>query len=401
MRVLVTNASYWNALAAVRALAKSGAKVFVAGPWRRSFVGRQGVAFWSRYCSGRSYYTDPAASADRFAADIASVLKRKKIDVLLPVGIKEVMAVLRFEDMLRPLTAIPFGSFETVARANNKETAVRTAEAVSVPVPHTAIVEKVSELPSLGVKLPLVVKTCVGAASQGVWYVTQPSDWEKIKVEIEKLRTFHPEESTLFFNPHRLLIQEYVPGDVHDVCVLADHGRVRAMVTQKRLKTASLKGGGGLMNVTTNVPQLEKYARRLIEELEYHGVAQLEFKHDPRDGQYKLLEINAKFWGTLALSIAAGVNFPYLAALMALGRPFKDSFDYQVGLIYRWRFPGEVLSWAREWSQGAKFSSLWSSPPGEVMTDWRWSDPLPSVHQVLTTIWKLCQGEWKRENVKP
>jgi len=402
VRVLVTNASYWNALAAVRALAQEGAEVFVAGPKKTSWVTRQGVAFWSRYCKGRFYYTDPTVSVARFVEDIAAILKRQNIDVLCPIGLREVMAVLKFEEKLRPLAAIPFGSFESVARANDKAAVIEVAKAVSVPVPKTIEICEMGKLPPEGFGPPAVVKTCVGAASQGVWYVTQASDWGKIKIAIERMRRTCREDSKLFLDPNRLLIQEFIPGSVHDVCVLAEHGNIRALVTQKRLKTSSLKGGAGLMNVTTDVPQLRDYAARLIKELNYHGVAQLEFKHDSRDGQYKLLEINAKFWGTLALSIAAGVNFPHLAALMALGHlPPEDHYDYEVGLIYRWRFPGEVLSWARERRQGAKFTSLFSSPPGKCMTDWRWNDPLPSLHQLLSTVWKLCRREWKRESAEP
>jgi predicted ATP-grasp superfamily ATP-dependent carboligase len=325
----------------------------------------------------------------RFTQDLSGILKKERIDVLCPLGIKEVLSVLREEEELRPLAAIPFGSFETIARANNKVRAIRAAMSASIPVPETVVVSDIDETRKSGIALPVVIKTAVGAGSNGVWYIDREEDWAEAEVVIQRLRTTSNKGTDLSFDPRHLLVQEFIPGEVHDVCVLVDHGHVRALLTQKRLKTSSLKGGGGIMNVTTHIPVLKDYATRLMGEIGYHGVAQLEFKHDTRDEEYKLLEINAKFWGTLGLSIAAGINFPFLAALMALNQPFKDQFDYKEGLIYRWRFPNEVLRWARERNAGVKLRSLIASPRGEIVTDWRWNDPLPSVQRILLTVWKL------------
>jgi len=211
-----------------------------------------------------------------------------------------------------------------------------------------------------------------------------------VRGEVEQIRTQWPVDGReIFFDPRNLIVQEFIPGNVHDVCLLADHGRVRALLTQKRVKTSSMKGGSGIMNITTDIRVLKEQATRLVEMLKYHGPAQIEFKHDPRDGTYKLLEVNAKFWGTLALSMEAGINFPYLAVLLALDKPFKDQFNYRVGLIHRWRFPHEVLAWFKERGEGARFSSLVRSPRGKVRTDWRWSDPLPTAQQVLVTGYKM------------
>jgi predicted ATP-grasp superfamily ATP-dependent carboligase len=38
----------------------------------------------------------------------------------------------------------------------------------------------------------------------------------------------------------------------------------------------------------------------------------VEFKFDPRDGQYKLLDVNARTWGYHSLGFAAGVDFPFM-----------------------------------------------------------------------------------------
>ena len=81
----------------------------------------------------------------------------------------------------------------------------------------------------------------------------------------------------------------------------------------------------------------------MLDILQWHGVAMVEFKKDSRTGEYVLMEINPKFWGSLDLSIASGVDFPYLACRMALDGDIEPVFSYRVGTKFRWLFPGEVF----------------------------------------------------------
>jgi predicted ATP-grasp superfamily ATP-dependent carboligase len=69
----------------------------------------------------------------------------------------------------------------------------------------------------------------------------------------------------------------------------------------------------------------------------------VEFKKDIRDGEYKLMEINPKFWGSLDLSIACGVNFPKLLVEMALNGDIEPVFNYSKNIFYRWPFPDDLL----------------------------------------------------------
>lgn len=62
----------------------------------------------------------------------------------------------------------------------------------------------------------------------------------------------------------------------------------------------------------------------------------VEFKEDIRDKIPKLIEVNARFWGSLALAISAGIDFPYLLYCMATGQETKIQDKYKVGLKLRW-----------------------------------------------------------------
>src|ERR1700676_4914083 len=67
----------------------------------------------------------------------------------------------------------------------------------------------------------------------------------------------------------------------------------------------------------------------------------VEFKLDPRDGVPKLMEINPRFWGSIALAICAGADFPTMAVDLATGQRVVAS-PYAIGKRARWLVPGDV-----------------------------------------------------------
>jgi len=95
------------------------------------------------------------------------------------------------------------------------------------------------------------------------------------------------------------------------------------------------------MNVTVKDKRLFDYGKTLLDSLHWHGPAQVEVKLDLSDNNYKLLEVNPKFWGTLDLSIKCGVNFPEIALNLALYGKQQTAVSQNFGaaLRYRWLSP--------------------------------------------------------------
>jgi D-aspartate ligase len=63
---------------------------------------------------------------------------------------------------------------------------------------------------------------------------------------------------------------------------------------------------------TIGSPEVEALALKFLRAINYYGLAEVEFKRDPRDGKYKLLDVNARTWGFHCLGAPAGVDFSYL-----------------------------------------------------------------------------------------
>ncbi len=66
-------------------------------------------------------------------------------------------------------------------------------------------------------------------------------------------------------------------------------------------------------------------SERFLKHVNYYGLVEIEFKQDPRDQQYKLLDVNARTWGFHTLGFPAGVDFPYLLYCDQVGEPVGRS----------------------------------------------------------------------------
>src|SRR5206468_11787837 len=132
------------------------------------------------------------------------------------------------------------------------------------------------------------------------------------------------------------LIQGFVPGQGKGVFALCDHGRAVAWFAHERLRDVQPSGSGSsLRRAVALDPRLRAPAERLLAALEWHGPAMVEFRDDGVHPPW-LIEVNGRFWGSLALAIAAGVDFPLLWMRMLEGEAVTAAPGYRHGVVVRW-----------------------------------------------------------------
>jgi D-aspartate ligase len=139
---------------------------------------------------------------------------------------------------------------------------------------------------------------------------------------------------------------------------------------------------------TIAAPEVERRGRAVLEALGWTGLVEVEFKHDPRDGSYKLLDINGRVWTWHGIGPLAGVDFPYLAWRLAQGLPVRRTRAH-AGV--RWvRLATDLPSAAgsvragelslREWR-----TSLRGPRVGAVLA---LDDPLPPLVDPVLLAWR-------------
>ena len=336
-RVLVTNFSYKNALAAVRSLGRAGADVVVGGrdPKRR-------VAAVSKYSSGWRTYTPPSVSIERFIQDIKEIAIEEDVDIVMPIGVDTTIPLSYHKQDIADFVDVPVADYDVLELAHDKLKSIEIARRIGVPVPETVSLGNSGG--DYSGSFPVVVKARKGAAGTGTRYAKNKEELERVLLE------FQGKSSNVILDFESPMIQEYIPGEIRDVCVLFNRGEPRAAMVQRRAVTFPPGGGVGIVNETIDDPDLIETALRLLKEMRWHGVAQVEFKMD-REGFPRLMEVNSKFWGTLELSIASGVDMPRLLYEMAKDGDVEPCFRYEKGLQIWWtaaHFPQLLLAFTKE-----------------------------------------------------
>lgn len=326
MSVFVTNSDARQALAIIRSLGKKGIKV-TAGDCKKLSIG-----FFSKYCDKKVLYPSPLKNPELFKKSLLRYVANNEVDVLIPVSSSAVYTVSCSLDIFSRYTSVPIPPYETVMKAFDKASTVRIAEAI--PRPKTYMPKKISEVHALAKKVdyPIVVKPRVSSGSRGLKYATNPAEL-----------LYHFETTAEKYGPP--LVQEFIPGnEMYGVSALLNKdSKPRAVFVHKRIRQFPITGGPSTYRVSVSKPSLAKLGLRLLEEMKWYGVAMVEFKVDLRDGKPKLIEVNPRFWGSLSLAIAAGVDFPYLLYKMAIEGDVQPVFNYKVGVKARSLLFGDVF----------------------------------------------------------
>jgi predicted ATP-grasp superfamily ATP-dependent carboligase len=162
------------------------------------------------------------------------------------------------------------------------------------------------------------------------------------------------------------------------------------------LREYPVSGGASTLRVSVRHDEIYEMAHSLLNALQWFGVAMVEFKIDPRDGRPKLMEINPRFWGSLALAIHAGVNFPWLLYRMASNENFKPVETYRLGVQCRWLLPGDLLHFIFNARRSRLMHDFFRFHAGDTRYDiLSVKDPLPAVIKMLTPLTFLYDIDMK------
>jgi predicted ATP-grasp superfamily ATP-dependent carboligase len=309
MKVFITDADYKHTLGAVRTLGKRGIYVIAGSSSKRS------QSFYSNYCKKRVVYPDPRKE-EGFINFMLNYVKNNEIDVLLPIGYLTTTVLSKHKDKFAPYVRIPIANYDSMKIASDKYKTMEFAKNLGVEIPEMFDANDKIET------FPVVIK---GLKESG--RIRYANSFE----ELSELKT---EES---------IVQEYIPGEGYGFFALFNKGKVRAIFMHKRVREYPITGGPSTVAESIYDEKIKEPGLKLLESLNWHGVAMVEFKKDFRDGKFKLMEINPKFWGSLDLATASGVDFPYLTVKMAVDGDVEPVFEYETGIKFRWLFPDDFL----------------------------------------------------------
>lgn len=328
---------------------------------------------FSKYADRHVQYPAPETDPEGFVRAIEDELEAGEYDMLLPITERTVETVVKRRSRFENHTAVPFPPYDKLRVGLDKRRTVETAREFDIPHPKTLFPDE-ADLDTVEEVLgyPVVAKARRGESRNGVVVCDSREALERARRDLRE-------------NYGAVFFQEFVPdgGERGVYTLYGSPGELTALTVQQRLRTNPPSGGASTYRETVRDPELVSLADELLSALDWFGVAMVEFRIDDRTGEPQLLEINPRLWGSLALSVYAGVDFPYLLYRMAVGDDLEPNLEYAADVQARYLFTDFLQVLSREDTLRAlrEFFTPATKPCRYDIVSKR--DPLPALGQAL------------------
>ena len=198
----------------------------------------------------------------------------------------------------------PFPGWDVLEPLQSKRYQLETAQRIGLATPATFHPRSLEE-------------TLAAADEVGFPVLVKPSDNVVFK-RIHRRQAFFCTAAAELERAYRLtsdyepMLQEFVPGGDEYLWTLgtyiAQDGEVLARFCGRKLRQTRENMGSARVGEALWDEEVVESGVELLRALGFHGVAQVEWKRDPRGGELKLIEVNPRLWQWHSLSGACGAD---------------------------------------------------------------------------------------------
>jgi predicted ATP-grasp superfamily ATP-dependent carboligase len=310
-RAIVTYSRGLHALSVIRSLGRRGVEVIAADEVPVT------PGSLSRYAVDRFTYPNPLSDPEGFVHAVEEAVERfdpghPDVPYVLMPAHEETAVLAAAQARLAPRIRVPLADGAQFERVQHKGKFHAMAEERGWPVPRTwrfdaeALHRRAAELP-----YPVFIKHPKAVSGIGVHRVDGPAELERRFAELVEEHGLEPGDLPL--------VQEAVEGEDYCVTALYNRGAARAILSYRNVLTFPRGHGPGALRETVRAPVLEGIARRVLDDLGWHGIAQVDFRWTGREGDPPVvLEVNARFFGGVMQAMESGVDYPWLLFRMAV-----------------------------------------------------------------------------------
>jgi len=386
MSVLVLDANSNAAMAIIRSLGRKGIKVIAADFFPRA------LGLKSRYAKETFCYPDPLENVSLFLKFMQQKLKELSVELIIPTTDRTMAPMVKNRNIIPEgviLAAPENGSFQI---AQDKIKTYNLARDCGIPVPRAIFMGKYDEFlrHSYEISYPVVVKPAQSknwvndkGCSLSVSYANNRDEL----ISLLKQYSYAGE----------VIVQEYVQAGGCGIEILADRGEVLLAFQHNRLREVPISGGASSLRESAPLNrELFNYTKKLINKLHWTGVIMAEFKYNQEQKKAYLIELNGRFWGSLNLAIASGIDFPYYLYLLLVKKEKHYLNEYKIGV------KAKAITKDIEWvesalrksdqlenmqfpSRGQALKAMSRLFEANMCYDFQsWDDPMPGIYELIS-----------------
>lgn len=365
---LIVSANQRKAYPICKSLKKMGYNVIGAFYLWRSSV-------FSRHIDHRFLIPNPYENEQHYLHQIAHLITKFQ-PLVIPVGFIDALLFSKYKHRLPSEGLILAPDYEALNQAADKAALDAICRQARVKYPKTVSITPTSwrkAFSALG--LPLVVKGSSDAARPE--YVFHASRLEHI----------------ISTRKEQLLAQQFIPGWGTGYFAVAQNGHIIADYVHRRIVETQPSGGPSLVACHSQNPTVYELGRRIVSALNWSGIVMVEFRIEEESGDYYLIEINPKFWGSLELATAWGLDFPRFL-IESHNVPYTEHARLPHQLIrgcFSWILPGFSAYFRtnpRVWLR-----MLWHSLSRLHRTDIHLRDPAELLYGIITRLGNVARSQ--------
>ncbi len=287
---------------------------------------------------------------------------------------------------------------EVVQKLVNKKKFYQSLSSYRIPYPVTYFPNSIDDVKEISkkIKFPIFIRPAIS----------------QIFVKAFHKKGFLANSAKELINYYRLsskfeidtIFQEVVSGPAKNLYGIAGYfdrkSLPKVFFVYQRLRGWPLMFGTNSLIVsipTSDVQPIKETAKNYLHQLRYHGLMEAEFKRDPQDGIFKLLEINARSWWQNSFPTKCGINIVFISYLDAIGKEIEYTEDYEAGIKWM-HFLNDLRSSIKTKNITMKdwISSL------RNIKDWAYfsaDDPIPWMINPLFEFYSLLRKYRRIENL--
>jgi predicted ATP-grasp superfamily ATP-dependent carboligase len=360
-------------------------------------LGRRGIPVWlinqgghwvaatSRYVRKRIPWPEGTDEAKiEFLLELSA---RNKLEgwLLIPTDDGAVTLASRYHKLLASEYRMTVPPWEKLNRVCDKRQLNDLAHNLGIAYPWSAWPKNREELAILDCPFPVILKPAIRPEGGSL---AIPKAWP---AEDRQSLLKRYDEACAVIEAENLLVQEIIPGNGESqfsYAALCKDGFPVASVVARRTRQYPMDFGQFSTYVeTVDEPQILEPSKKLLAAVGFTGLAEIEYKRDPRNGKYKVLDINPRVWGWHTLAGRVGVDFPYLLWRMLRGEEIPESRgragECWMHLSADLRVAIEEILRGRL-SLGTYLCSLMSPLESAIFA---WDDPLPGLLDLPLFAW--------------
>jgi predicted ATP-grasp superfamily ATP-dependent carboligase len=381
IKILLLDGHTVQVLPIAKSLKKNGYHVTILCEEKLSY------GWVSRYPDQKVLSPSAHKEPEQFLSFLTQHISKNQYDVVIPLFDDSAGILGENKKHLQQYAKIAIPDYKAFIYGHDKNLTMQIAKKIDVPHPKTMDLELHTLQEAIDYcGLPALIKPNIGAGAKGI---------TKVNTE-EELKRLYPEIREKF---GASTLQEFIPpgGRQFKCQIFRDtDGSIKGATTFVKHRYFPVTGGTTSCGEVVDIPELVEYAKSVAEEIDWIGFGDFDSIEDPRDGSYKLMEINTRITGSIKAGMDAGVDYAQMIVQQELGKDVS-SYTSTSGVILR-QLSLDVM-WFLYSSNKQRFSTTpsWFKLWGKEIhyQDGTWSDPLPMIVGFLSGARRLMNPSFR------